>query len=121
MIVICMFLTGNSDTTSHTNTIELYGPSKETALYPLPNHDDNPSYGTYEKNMDDLSDDYRNYEDEDIKRVFLPPPGYNSISYTPNKMDSPDMDHRQTYIPDDYLDDQPPSQWRYEGNYSLKK
>ncbi|KAJ8316232.1 hypothetical protein KUTeg_006246 [Tegillarca granosa] len=145
------------DTTSHTNTIELYGPSKETALYPLPNHDDNPSYGTYEKNMDDLSDDYRNYEqhsdeksmhssncncncyqmtkssgrkthcclppdssgDEDIKRVFLPPPGYNSISYTPNKMDSPDMDHRQTYIPDDYLDDQPPSQWRYEDPYRM--
>jgi len=53
---------GNSDTTSHTNTIELYGPNKETALYPMTPSDDSRSYGTYEKNMDGFSDDYSNYE-----------------------------------------------------------
>ncbi|KAK3106873.1 hypothetical protein FSP39_001753 [Pinctada imbricata] len=111
-------LESNSDSTSHTNTIELYGPSKEAALYPMATSEDSRSYGTYEKNMDDLSDDFRNYEDEDIKRVFLPPPGY---SYTPTKgMDSPQMNHK-TYLTDSrtYLDDDINSQLRYEDPYRI--
>ena len=54
--------TGNSDTTSHTNTIELYGPQKEGQLYQRTPSDESHSYGTYEKNMDDFSDDYKNFE-----------------------------------------------------------
>ena len=53
---------GNSDTTSHTNTFELYGHNKTD---PNVGHgsDDTRSYGTYDKSMDDFSDDYiREYE-----------------------------------------------------------
>lgn len=57
----CPFLDG-SDTTSHTNTIELYGPNKETQLYPMTPSDESRSYGTYDKNDDDFSDDYKSYE-----------------------------------------------------------
>lgn len=63
----CNYLiTDGSDTTSHTNTFELYGPTKaETALYPVAASDDNRSYGTYDKSMDEFSDDYnREYEVE---------------------------------------------------------
>ena len=56
------FFPDGSDTTSHTNTIELYGPSKETALYPMTPSDGDRSYGTYDKNDDDFSDDYKSYE-----------------------------------------------------------
>ena len=155
-------LESNSDTTSHTNTIELYGPNKETVLYPMTPSDDTRSYGTYEKNMDGFSDDYSNYEqndqkststnsshcncyqikvgvrssvrgikgncclphdssgDEDVKRVFLPPPGYTSRSYTPNKMDSPVMNHK-TFLSDSrtYLDEPDRHQWRYEDPYKI--
>ncbi|XP_033757883.1 nephrin-like isoform X4 [Pecten maximus] len=177
-------LENNSDTTSHTNTIELYGPTKETALYPITPSDDSRSYGTYEKNMDDFSDDYKNFEgrglvrpkpvwlqplvempgssndddthdrksmhssqctcncvqvkvktvsrgkcsclsmdssgDEDIKRVFLPPPGY-SRSYTPNKMDSPNLGNtHKSFLTETrpYLDDErQAAQWQYEDPY----
>ena len=60
-----------SDTTSHTNTIELYGPSKETALYPMASSDGDRSYGTYDKNDDDFSDDYKSYE-VSIYPCFVP-------------------------------------------------
>ncbi|KAK7487589.1 hypothetical protein BaRGS_00021139 [Batillaria attramentaria] len=94
-----------SDTTSHTNTFELYGPTKaEAALYPVAASDDTRSYGTYDKSMDDFSDDYnREYENEDVKRVFLPPqPEYANRPFTPNKMESPRMgNHKTTYIVDD--------------------
>ncbi|OWF40059.1 Nephrin [Mizuhopecten yessoensis] len=152
-------LENNSDTTSHTNTIELYGPTKETALYPMTPSDDSRSYGTYEKNMDDFSDDYKNFEhdrksmhssqctcncvqvkvktvsrggkcsclsmdssgDEDIKRVFLPPPGYSSRSYTPNKMDSPNLGNtHKSFLTDTrpYLDEErQAAQWQYEDPY----
>ncbi|KAL4229150.1 Immunoglobulin C1-set domain [Mactra antiquata] len=83
-----------SDTTSHTNTIELYGPNKEVQLYPMTPSDESRSYGTYDKNDDDFSDDYKSYEDEDLKRVFLPPPEYGSVTYSHNKLDSPTFDHR---------------------------
>ena len=52
-----------SDTTSHTNTIELYGPTKETQLYPMSQTDETRSYGTNDKYIDDdYSDDYKSYE-----------------------------------------------------------
>ncbi|XP_069115505.1 nephrin-like isoform X5 [Argopecten irradians] len=181
-------LENNSDTTSHTNTIELYGPTKETALYPITPSDDSRSYGTYEKNMDDFSDDYKNFEgrglvrpkpvwlqplveqpgpsndddthdrksmhssqctcncvqvkvrtvsrakcsclsvdssgDEDIKRVFLPPPGYSSRSYTPNKLDSPNLGNtHKSFLTDTrpYLDDgRQSAQWQYEDPYQSR-
>ena len=58
-----------SDTTSHTNTIELYGPTKETALYPMTPSEVDRSYGTYDKNEDDFSDDYKSYEVIEIVKV----------------------------------------------------
>lgn len=79
-----------SDTTSHTNTFELYSSSKaETALYPVAASDDQRSYGTYDKNMDDFSDEFnREYEPEYVNRP-----------YTPTKMDSPHMSNsHKTYI-----------------------
>ncbi|WAR05395.1 NPHN-like protein [Mya arenaria] len=52
-----------SDTTSHSNTIELYGPTKETHLYPATASDEARSYGTNDRyNEDDYSDDYKSYE-----------------------------------------------------------
>lgn len=61
---LCFNAADGSDTTSHTNTFELYGPTKaDAALYPVAASDDNRSYGTYDKSMDDFSDDYnREYE-----------------------------------------------------------
>ncbi|CAG2252900.1 unnamed protein product [Mytilus edulis] len=153
-------LESNSDTTSHTNTIELYGPNKEASMYPMTPSDDGRSYGTYEKNMDGFSDDYSNYEqndgkststnsshcncyqikvgvrssvrgikgncclphdssgDEDVKRVFLPPPAYQSRPYTPSKSESPMMNHK-TFLSDSrtYLDEPDRQQWRYEDPY----
>ncbi|XP_063441926.1 synaptogenesis protein syg-2-like [Mytilus trossulus] len=153
-------LESNSDTTSHTNTIELYGPNKEANMYPMTPSDDGRSYGTYEKNMDGFSDDYSNYEqndgkststnsshcncyqikvgvrssvrgikgncclphdssgDEDVKRVFLPPPAYQSRQYTPSKSESPIMNHK-TFLSDSrtYLDEPDRQQWRYEDPY----
>ncbi|KAL8598029.1 hypothetical protein ACOMHN_062627 [Nucella lapillus] len=86
-------LENGSDTTSHTNTFELYGPTKaETALYPVAASDDTRSYGTYDKSMDDLSDDYnRDFEPEYANRPF-----------TPNKLESPRMGNHKTYIMDDH-------------------
>ncbi|XP_052804572.1 LOW QUALITY PROTEIN: nephrin-like [Mya arenaria] len=124
-----------SDTTSHSNTIELYGPTKETHLYPATASDEARSYGTNDRyNEDDYSDDYKSYElqrvaaksrpvsignciclggqssstsstschdnccfdlgDEDLKRVFLPPPEYGGVTYSHNKLDSPTFEHR---------------------------
>ena len=68
-IFFLLFLDG-SDTTSHTNTIELYGPNKETALYPMTPSDGDRSYGTYDKNEDDFSDDYKSYEVSMVACVF---------------------------------------------------
>ncbi|XP_076438508.1 nephrin-like [Babylonia areolata] len=86
-------LENGSDTTSHTNTFELYGPTKaETALYPVAASDDTRSYGTYDKSMDDFSDEYnRDFEPEYANRPF-----------TPNKLDSPRMGNHKTYIMDDH-------------------
>ena len=59
------FCSGSSDTTSHTNTFELYGSANkgDPNLYPPPPSDDTRSYGTYDKSMDDFSDDYiRDYD-----------------------------------------------------------
>ncbi|KAI8775331.1 nephrin [Biomphalaria glabrata] len=58
-------LEATSDTTSHTNTFELYGNSvKGENPYPPPS-DDTRSYGTYDKSMDDFSDEYiRDYDGE---------------------------------------------------------
>ncbi|KAL3885782.1 hypothetical protein ACJMK2_025820 [Sinanodonta woodiana] len=113
-------LENGSDTTSHTNTIELYGPSKETALYPMTPSDESRSYGTYDKNMEDFSDDYKSYEEEDVKTVFLPPPEYSSTTYSHNKLDSPTFEHhtfhpdsKQTYL-DDLDESERKSPWRYE-------
>ncbi|XP_053408375.1 nephrin-like isoform X2 [Mercenaria mercenaria] len=144
-----------SDTTSHTNTIELYGPNKETQLYPMTPSDESRSYGTYDKNEDDFSDDYKSYEqhqqhkcvsaddclclgktttwkdnccfdpgDEDLKRVFLPPPEYGGVTYSHNKLDSPTFDHRHpihtepkhAYTPSD-TDSCRKSPWTYEDPY----
>ncbi|GFN86153.1 Down syndrome cell adhesion molecule, partial [Plakobranchus ocellatus] len=58
-------LEGTSDTTSHTNTFELYGSNNkgDNNMYPPPPSDDTRSYGTYDKSMDDFSDDYiRDYD-----------------------------------------------------------
>jgi len=56
-------LADGSDTTSHTNTIELYGPTKETHLYPAAHSDEARSYGTSDRYQeDDYSDDYKSYE-----------------------------------------------------------
>ncbi|XP_060601091.1 synaptogenesis protein syg-2-like isoform X3 [Ruditapes philippinarum] len=150
-----------SDTTSHTNTIELYGPNKETQLYPMTPSDESRSYGTYDKNDDDFSDDYKSYEqqqqqrqhkcvsmddclclgktttwkdnccfdpgDEDLKRVFLPPPEYGGVTYSHNKLDSPTFDHRHplhtepkhAYTPSD-TDSCRKSPWTYEDPYTSK-
>ena len=56
--------TGHNGTSNHTNALELYAPGKENTypMYPKTPSDECHSYGTYEKNMDDLSDDFRNYE-----------------------------------------------------------
>ncbi|KAK7106268.1 nephrin-like isoform X2 [Littorina saxatilis] len=87
-------LENGSDTTSHTNTFELYGTNKaEAAMYPVAASDDTRSYGTYDKSMDDFSDDYnREYEPEYANRPF-----------TPSKLESPRMaNHKATYIMDDH-------------------
>ncbi|XP_067679249.1 nephrin-like isoform X2 [Haliotis asinina] len=96
-------LENGSDTTSHTNTFELYGHTKgDGGVYPMSASEDGRSYGTYDKSMDDFSDDYsKDYENDDCKRVFLPQSDYGSRPYTPNKLDSPRMGHKQTYILDD--------------------
>jgi hypothetical protein len=61
---------GHGGTSNHTNALELYAPSKENSypMYPKTPSDECHSYGTYEKNMDDLSDDFRNYE---VSFMFL--------------------------------------------------
>ena len=64
------YFSDGSDTTSHTNTIELYGPNKETALYPMTPSDGDRSYGTYDKNEDDFSDDYKSYEVSMVACLF---------------------------------------------------
>ncbi|GFR88536.1 down syndrome cell adhesion molecule [Elysia marginata] len=108
-------LEGSSDTTSHTNTFELYGSAKNADhnIYHPPPSDDTRSYGTYDKSMDDFSDDYiRDYDRECETHVFLPPlqsdyPG--SRPYSPSHklapIDSPRLlggGHKMTtYIADD--------------------
>lgn len=117
----------SSDTTSHTNTIELYGPTKETQLYPMTPSDESRSYGTYDKNEDDFSDDYKSYEDEDLKRVFLPPPEYGGVTYSHNNLDSPTFDHRHPvhtelkhpYAPSE-ADSCRKSPWVYEDPYGSR-
>ncbi|KAH9491414.1 hypothetical protein Btru_031278 [Bulinus truncatus] len=87
-------LEATSDTASHANTFELYGTSiKGDNPYPPPS-DDTRSYGTYDKSMDDFSDDYiRDYDHECETHVFLPQqPEYpGSRPYSPQKMESPRM------------------------------
>ncbi|CAL1531983.1 unnamed protein product [Lymnaea stagnalis] len=96
-----------SESTSHTNTFELYGPtSKSENSYPPPS-DDTRSYGTYDKSMDDFSDDYiRDYDRECETHVFLPQqsdyPG--SRPYSPQKIESPRMGsgHKMAYSLEDH-------------------
>ncbi|XP_048773345.2 nephrin-like isoform X3 [Ostrea edulis] len=158
---------GHGGTSNHTNALELYAPGKENSypMYPKTPSDECHSYGTYEKNMDDLSDDFRNYEhidqkststhssniqcncytvrlssrvnrgscclppessgssgDEDVKRVFLPPPAYSSHPYTPNKLDSPHLSTHKAYLSDShsYIDDDREGHWQYEDPYKMK-
>lgn len=61
-------------------------------------------------------------QDEDLKRVFLPPPEYSGVTYSHNKLDSPTFDHRHPihtepkhpYTPSD-TDSCRKSPWQYEG------
>lgn len=155
----------HNGTSNHTNALELYAPGKDNTypMYPKTPSDEYNSYGTYEKNMDDLSDDFRNYEhidqkststhssniqcncytvrvssrvnrgscclvpessgssgDEDVKRVFLPPPAYRP--YTPNKLDSPHLSTHKAYLSDSrsYIDDDRETSWQYEDPYRIK-
>ncbi|XP_064595394.1 nephrin-like isoform X2 [Liolophura sinensis] len=112
-------LENGSDSTSQTNTIELYGPSKETALYPMsPSEVDSRSYTSYDKTIDDFSDDLnKSYDDDDVKRVFLPPHDYSGRPYTPSRHDSPRLSHQRKYPSSQttYLDDSDrKSPWRSE-------
>ncbi|XP_052273577.1 nephrin-like isoform X3 [Dreissena polymorpha] len=157
----------NSDTTSNTNTMELYGPTKETQLYPIHPTDESRSYGTNDKyTEDDYSDDYKSYEqgayqirvrhsgglsdcaclggggqsssasstswkdnccfdpgEDDLKRVFLPPPEYGGVTYSHNKLDSPTFDHRHPMGADlpygngSDTDSCRKSPWQYEDAY----
>lgn len=60
--MIC-FITDGSDTTSHTNTFELFGSTKESHLYPMSPSEDARSYDTYDKSLDEFSDECsKNYE-----------------------------------------------------------
>ncbi|XP_061188981.1 nephrin-like isoform X2 [Saccostrea echinata] len=115
---------GHSGTSNHSNALELYAPGKENTypMYPKTPSDEYHSYGTYEKNMDDLSDDFRNYEDEDVKRVFLPPPAYSNRPYSPNKLDSPPLSTHKAYLSDSrsYIDDDREGSWQYEDPYKMK-
>nr|QRF78289.1 nephrin [Terebratalia transversa] len=62
-----------SETVSQANTLEMYAPS-DRPLYP--GNKDSESYSTYDKSMDDYTDSYRSFDDEeDVKRIFLPPQG----------------------------------------------
>ncbi|XP_076457833.1 nephrin-like [Babylonia areolata] len=84
----------NSTDRSHTNTFELYGPTKPEAvqLFPVAMSEDTRSYGTYDKSMEeDLSDDYDNDYEE-----------YSARAFTPNKLDSPRMTNPKTYLMDDH-------------------
>ncbi|KAL8624534.1 hypothetical protein ACOMHN_005836 [Nucella lapillus] len=87
-------LESGSETTSHTNTFELYGPTKPEAaqLFPVTMSEDMRSYGTYDKSMeDDISDDYDNeYED------------YGGHHFTPNNLDSPHLTSTGAYLHEDY-------------------
>ncbi|GAB1610364.1 nephrin-like isoform X2 [Argonauta hians] len=104
-------LENGSDTTSHTNTFELFGSTKESHLYPMSPSEDARSYDTYDKSLDEFSDECsKNYEDEDMKRVFLPPHDYSDRPYTPCKQDSPHVEPKRIYMDSPnrqiaYLDD----------------
>lgn len=104
-------LENGSDTTSHTNTFELFGSTKESHLYPMSPSEDARSYDTYDKSLDEFSDECsKNYEDEDMKRVFLPPHDYSGRPYTPCKQDSPQVEPKRAYMDSPnrqitYLDD----------------
>lgn len=58
-------------------------------------------------------------QDEDVKRVFLPPPAYRP--YTPNKLDSPHLSTHKAYLSDSrsYIDDDRETSWQYEGTQSI--
>ena len=91
-VLTCLYVCSDgSDTTSHTNTFELYGPTKaDTALYPVAASDDTRSYGTYDKSMDDFSDEYnRDYEVGCLRQAlfgvvlgFFWGGGLGAVSYT---------------------------------------
>lgn len=72
-MTILTWFAGHNGTSNHTNALELYAPGKENTypMYPKTPSDEYNSYGTYEKNMDNLSDDFRNYE---VCRVYDKPP-----------------------------------------------
>ena len=60
------------------------------------------------------------FQDEDLKRVFLPPPEYTEVTYSHNNIDSPTFEHRHpvhTEIKQPYsdTDSDRKSPWRYEG------
>nr|QRF78340.1 Nephrin [Phoronopsis harmeri] len=63
----------STDGSSQINTIEMYSTSTAPAY--APSMDDSKSYTTYDKSIDEYPDEFsRPYEDdEDIKKVFLPP------------------------------------------------
>lgn len=58
-------------------------------------------------------------QDEDVKRVFLPPPAYRP--YTPNKLDSPHLSTHKAYLSDSrsFIDDDREASWQYEGTQSI--
>ncbi|XP_059141660.1 nephrin-like isoform X2 [Physella acuta] len=100
-------LEATSDTASHANAFELYNSThKVPHPYPPPS-DDTRSYGTYDKSMDDFSDDYiRDYDRECETHVFLPQqPDYpGSRPYSPQKIESPRLGsgHKIAYIIEDH-------------------
>ena len=54
-------------------------------------------------------------QDEDLKRVFLPPPQYGDVTYSHNKLDSPTFDHRHPIHNGSDTDSCRKSPWQYEG------
>lgn len=77
-MTILTWFAGHNGTSNHTNALELYAPGKDNTypMYPKTPSDEYNSYGTYEKNMDDLSDDFRNYE---VCHVYDKPPNVSVL------------------------------------------
>ncbi|KAK6173113.1 hypothetical protein SNE40_016632 [Patella caerulea] len=112
-------LEDGSDTTSHTNTLELYGMNKiDNVTYPPSASDDVRSCGTCDKNIDDFYDDYPpNYDmGPDYKNDYIStnldnrgsaymsrPQDYMRVSPRPHTMEDDDDDgHPQQWTEDPY-------------------